>query len=156
AILVGSQTNVLGTTGTALIEDNTVDNYGDAGIDVASAGSRAVIRNNTVTGLSPALANQYLTQVGIEVQPGGTATIVGNTVSQNLQTKAIPNGAGMSLSAPGAGLTVAGNTVTNANYGIYLISAQGAVLADNHVSANTADGIDLVNTSGVALSGNTS
>jgi parallel beta-helix repeat protein len=156
AILVGSQTNVLKTTGTALIENNTVDNYGDAGIDVASPGSRAVIRNNTITGLSPALANQYKTQVGIEVQPGGTATIVGNTVSQNLQTTASPNGVGLFLSAPGAGLNVAGNTVTNANYGIYLISAQGAVITDNQVSVNTADGIDLVNSSGVTLSGNTS
>ncbi len=156
AILVGSRPDVLDTTGSAVIADNTVDNYQRGGIDVANTGSSALIRNNTVTGLSLPLANQYLEQVGLAVEAGGTAVIVGNTISQNLQTNANGSnfGFGLYIANPGAGFSVVANTVTDDNYGIYVFSAQGALLAGNSVSGSTVDGIDLVSSSGVTLVGN--
>jgi parallel beta-helix repeat protein len=155
-ILIGSDPNVLDTTGSALIENNTVDNYGRVGIDVANAGSSATIRNNTITGLSLTLANQYPAQIGIATETGGTAVITGNRVSQNLQTIANGFGFGMELLGPGAGITVVDNVVTDNTQGIALVSAQGPVLADNSVSGNTADGIDLVSTSGATVVANSS
>src|SRR5262249_39726758 len=146
---------VLNTTGSALVKDNTIDNYGRVGIDVANAGSSATIRNNTVTGLSLALADQYVAQIGILTEAGGAATITGNRGAHKRPTVAH----GFPLRArrlgPRAGPRVFDTVVTDNTWGIVLALTQGAVVADNHVFGNTADGIDLVNTSGVTLVGNT-
>jgi F-box protein 11 len=155
AVLVGSSSDVLNTTGTAVIAGNTIDNYGRVGVDVANAGSSATIRNNTITGLSLTLANQYVSQIGILTEQGGTATVTGNKVSQNVQTIANAFAFGMELLGPGAGITVSRNVVSDNNLGIVVALAQGAVVTGNRVFGNTADGIDLVSTSGVTLAGNT-
>ena len=62
-------------------------------------------------------------------------------MSQNVQTAATSfGGFGIYLSSPGAGVSVVGNSVTDDNYGIYTISAQGGSIANNQVSGSSADG----------------
>jgi parallel beta-helix repeat protein len=146
-ILVGSNNQVLNTTGTAVIEGNTVANYGQAGIDVAKAGCSATIRNNVVTGLSPDLANQYLAQIGIEIQPGGSATIQGNTVTQNALIS--QNSAGIYINTA-ATASVSNNTVSGNTTGIFVFSTPGTSITGNTVTSNVNDGI-LLNSSSTAV-----
>jgi parallel beta-helix repeat protein len=155
AVLVGSSSDVLNTTGTAVIAGNTIDNYGRVGIDVANTGSSAAIRNNGVTGLPLTLANQYVSQIGILTEQGGTATVTSNRVSQNVQTIANGFAFGMELLGPGADISAVHNMVSGNTLGIVLALTQGAVVTGNHVFGNTGDGIDLVSASGVTLAGNT-
>jgi parallel beta-helix repeat protein len=147
-ILVGSRTNVLDTTGSAIIENNTIDNYQRVGIDVANLGSSAIIRHNTVSGLSLSLANQYPVQVGIAIEENATAVITRNTVSNNIQTAPNSFPYGIYLYGSGAGVSVKHNTVVGNSAGILLYLSQGATISDNDVSGNTSDGIDLESTSG--------
>jgi parallel beta-helix repeat protein len=147
-ILVGSNNQVLNTTGTAVIEGNTVVNYGQAGIDVAKAGCSATISNNVVTGLSPALANQYLSQIGIDIQPGGSATIQGNTVTQNALIS--QNSAGIYVNTAGSA-SVSNNTVSGNTTGILVFSTPDVSITGNTVSANVNDGIVLNASSGAVL-----
>jgi parallel beta-helix repeat protein len=147
-ILAGSRTNVLDTTGSAVIENNTIDNYQRVGIDVANAGSSATIRHNTVTGLNLSLANQYPVQVGIAIEENATAVITRNTVSNNIQTAPNSFPFGIYLYGSGAGVSVNRNTVDGNSWGILAYLSQEAAISDNDVSGNINDGIDLESTLG--------
>ena len=151
-ILIGSNSSVLNTTGSAVVENNTVDNYQSSGIDVANAGSHATIKNNTVTGLSLTLANQYNEQVGITAEAGGTGLISGNKVTGNVQTGKFA--VGIYLESSGAGVSVTDNTVTGNNTGIYAFGIQGGTIASNRDSHNIDSGILMINTVGTTVTDN--
>jgi parallel beta-helix repeat protein len=148
-ILIGSGT--LGTTGSATIENNTVCNYGRGGIDVSNSGSSALIKNNTVTGLSLSRANQYSLQLGIVAESGGVARISNNIVTQNAQTAPGTFAAGIYLYNAESGSTVLGNLVSGNNTGVAVTSTSFAVIAGNDVSNNTEDGIDLTSSTNAAV-----
>jgi parallel beta-helix repeat protein len=154
-ILVGSNSTVLNTTGTALVTNNTVDGYQTAGIDVSHAGSRATISNNTVTGLGLTLGNQYLEQAGIIAESGASAVIAANTVSNNVQTTSPSYAYGIYLDSAGAGVTVIGNTVTGNTNGIFAYASSGESITSNKVSGNSNEGIFLSATSGSTVALNT-
>ena len=67
---------------TVTISGNTIRDYQKTGI-VANGHVLATITNNTVTGAGPI---NYIAQNGIQVGFGGSATIKGNTVSDNWYT----------------------------------------------------------------------
>jgi parallel beta-helix repeat protein len=154
-ILVGSNSSVLNTTGTALVTNNTVDGYQTAGIDVAHAGSHATISNNTITGLGATLGNQYLEQAGIIAENGAIAVIADNTVSNNVQTTSPSYAYGIFLDSAGPGVTVIGNTATGNTNGIFAFSVAGGSITSNKISSNTNEGIFLSGTSGFTVTLNT-
>jgi len=151
-ILVGSSPTVLNTTGSALVEYNTVTNYQSVGIDVAHSGSSATIRGNTVTGLGLTLGNQYFEQIGIRAETGGTAIITGNTVTNNLQSFGGSFPYGIELLGSGLGTSVTANMVSGNTDGIVMYSLQGAAISNNHFFHNTNDGLVLVGSAGVNVS----
>lgn len=110
----------LSTSGTALIEYNTLAGYQKNGITISNAGSSATIAHNTLTGAGP---TTVIAQNGIQVSSGATADINTNTVSDHSYTP---------FSYVSTGLLLFDNTVnTNDNLisenqvGIYIIEAPG-------------------------------
>ncbi len=124
-IVVGSRSDVLSTTGSALVEHNAIDNYQRAGTDVANVGSGASFLGNTVTGLGLTLGNQYAIQVGMAVEAGAAALLQGNTVTRNVQTTAGGLPVGIFFSGDATNVRVVGNQVTGNTTGIEALSARG-------------------------------
>jgi parallel beta-helix repeat protein len=155
AILVGSDTPVLKTTGSAVITGNTIDYYEHCGIEVANTGSSATIQNNTVTGLPLAAARDFPNQIGIAVVSGATGRIVHNRVSNNVQTWANIYPYGIYLLNSGTGVIVTGNFVAGNSTGIFASTSAGATITGNTVSGTMNDGIDLSSVFGTTtLQGN--
>jgi parallel beta-helix repeat protein len=152
AILVGSISTVLNTTGSAVLENNTIDGYQSCGVDVANTGSIATIRNNTVVGLGAALGNQYQEQVGISTEGGGSATVTNNTVSNNVQTTS--NIAYAYWFNDTGSIAVTNNKASGNNYGIVLINVHGGLVANNDLKGDSHDGIVLFQSSGVVVLNN--
>jgi hypothetical protein len=111
AILVGRQAWT--TSGTATIANNTITGYQKGAIVVDNTGSNATITNNIVTGAG----NINITaQNGIQISRGATATLTGNTVTDNSyhnETNPSNWGAtGILLYQSGAVTLSGGNTIT--------------------------------------------
>jgi parallel beta-helix repeat protein len=140
------------TVGSALVLNNTIDNYQLAGIVVDNAGSSATVQGNTVLGAASDVAATY----GIVMSNGAAGVIQGNTVSGNVFV--VGNGTqavGIWLSNPGAGVQVLGNTVFSNDVGIAVQGAANPVISGNSVSMSTDDGIDLLaGTSGAQVTAN--
>jgi parallel beta-helix repeat protein len=122
-ILVGRANPSDTTTGTADIEDNTIDNYQKAGIVVANTGSKATIEDNTVTGLNGTGVAAETTQNGIQVSDGATGKVLDNTVSDNIFTGTGFADAGILVQFPGTNVVVDGNTVFQNQEGIYVANS---------------------------------
>jgi parallel beta-helix repeat protein len=135
AIQVGRQAE--GTTGSAFIADNTIDNYQKGGIVVSNTGSSAVIDDNSVQGAGP---TAVIAQNGIQISDGASGKITDNDVSGNVYTPQTVAGTGILLLNAGA-VTVSGNRVSHNDYGIFAGFVTGVVIVHNHVSASTFDGI---------------
>ena len=131
-IQVGRQ--YVGTSGTASIHDNTIDDYQKIGIVVDNAGSDALITNNTIIGHGP---TNRIAQNGIQVGRDATATINGNTISGNEYTGASWWSGGI-LVFHTSGVSISGNTVTGNNAGIWLTEF-GSPTTSCTVTANTCD-----------------
>jgi parallel beta-helix repeat protein len=150
AILIGSQSNVLNTTGSAVVIDNVIDNYQSAGIDVTEVGSSALIAGNTIQGLSAAQSGQVLQQLGIVVGDGAKAVVFDNEVSSNLGG----NGLGIYLFHPGTDVTLINNEFNNNSYGIYAFDAHDDFIAYNQANADAFTGITLSQSSNLQVVGN--
>lgn len=141
------------TSGTATITNNTITDYQKGGIVVSNTGSSAIISDNTVTGVG---ATPYIAQNGIQISSGATGSITGNTISGNecdytTSPPGISCGSdlyndyqsiGVLLYAPGAGTTVAKNTVSGNDIGVYNL-ADNSSISGNHVTNNRYEGIFL-------------
>jgi serine/threonine-protein kinase len=68
------------SAGHATIKADLISGYGEEGIDVAGSGSTATISDNHISGIGSSSARAVR---GLHVQFGGTATIVGNTITGN-------------------------------------------------------------------------
>lgn len=131
AIQVGRA--ALGTSGSANVHDNTIDDYQKNGVTVSGSGSSATITNNVVTGAGPTAT---IAQNGIQISSGATATITGNQVSGHSYTPFSYVSTGMLLYAAGTTNT-SGNTIAQSQVGIYRIDTAGADDA-NTISATSA------------------
>jgi len=137
AIQVGRQSE--GTTGSAIILDNVIDNYQKTGIVVSNVGSHADIFGNTVQGAGP---TTLLAQNGIQISDGATAQVSYNVVSGNIYTPGTTQATGILLFNPGT-VRVDHNTVTHNDIGIIAVGGTGLVIDHNHVSHSTFFGIVL-------------
>jgi nitrous oxidase accessory protein NosD len=140
AIDIGQQ--AAGTTGSATITHNVIDDYQKGGILVDNTGSSAVIVDNTVTGSGP---TTVIAQNGIQISDGANASVSGNTITGNQFTPA-PQAAGILLFDQGA-VTVHANRSNNNDYGIFDQGGQGEVISNNQATGNTLNGIILFMTS---------
>jgi hypothetical protein len=110
--------------GTAQISNTTVSGYQKNGITVDGPGSKADLKQNTVTGDGP---NPIIAQNGIQISRGGSAgPVEHNTVSNNQYTGPGYASAGGILlyggcgDEPVTGVDVHNNTLVNNDVGIYL------------------------------------
>lgn len=141
-ILVGRA--LLGTSGTALIEENVITGYQKGGIVVDGPGSQATITGNTITGEGP---TGVIAQNGIQASRGASATITGNTVSGNHYTGASDEATAILIFTPGfylgqGSVAVGANHVTGNEVGVW--TNDPATLANislSGVGGNTRNGV---------------
>jgi parallel beta-helix repeat protein len=143
AIDVGRQRD--GTTGSAVITYNTIDNYQKGGILVDNAGSSASIMYNTIVGAGP---TTVLAQNGIQISRGATAVVSYNYVSNNEYTPS-PQATGI-LVYNNSTVTLTHNTLANNDYDISFYDVQ--VTSDDHVNFNSIVGSTLA---GLKFTGDT-
>lgn len=145
-----------GTTGSAIISHNLIDNYQKGGIVVDNAGSSAEIDHNTITGVGP---NGQTAQNGIQISRGATADVNHNDVSGNVFTGAVnfdDEGTGILLYQVTGSVLVDHNTLSHNDVGIEVEDSTGpnTEIDHNQATANTHNGIVLDATSGVQLDHN--
>jgi parallel beta-helix repeat protein len=137
------------TSGTAVIESNTIDTYQKNGPTIDGAGSDAEIKNNTIDGGGPSLD---IAKNGIQIGRGATADVHNNAVFGNSYI-----GAGLSTNPdedtgndasgillfelPGGGVRVHDNDVRQNDLGIPFDTASGLTIFANDVNQNKYDGI---------------
>jgi len=138
--------------GSATITHNTIDRYQKNGIQVSGAGSNATIDDNSIVGAG---VTTLIAQNGIQVSNGATAKITDNCISGN-SYKPGPFGAtGILLINPGA-VTIADNTLTRNDVGVFVFRSKAAVVLDhNNASGNVLIGIMLDTASGARVVNNT-
>lgn len=149
AILVGRAAD--GTTGTAIISQNFIDQYQKGGIVVDNIGSSAEIDHNTIIGQGPTALN---TQNGVQISRGATADVSNNRISDNEYTGGGDVGTGVFLFQAGT-VRVDQNTLSHNDVGIYDQGSDNVVIEYNQISRNTFNGILLVSTSGAQIDYNT-
>ncbi len=147
AILVGRRFE--GTTGSARIIGNVIENYQKNGPTVDNDGSYAEVAHNRILGVGPTAT---IAQNGIQVSRGATADIRQNFVSKNIYSPGIDNSTAILLYASGA-VHTDHNTLTSNDVGVYQSgyefgepfcgSPAGSVTGQNRVRASTFDGIVL-------------
>lgn len=125
------------SAGHATIKADLISGYGEEGIDVDGSGSTATIIGSHVSGIG---SSSTLLVHGLIVQFGGTATIVGNTITGNQCTS--PHAAaslrggklcgpafyqahdkGISVSLTGPGTIITDNKLSGNDVGIFLMRA---------------------------------
>jgi parallel beta-helix repeat protein len=148
AVQVGRQAE--GTTGSAIIVDNVIDNYQKGGIVVSNTGSHADIVDNTVQGIGP---TALLAQNGIQISDGASASVSDNFVTGNIYTPGTTQATGILLFNPGT-VRVDHNRVTHNDIGIIAVGGSGLTIDHNKVSHSTFFGIVLDGTTNSQLSYN--
>lgn len=176
AIVAGWQGS-FNTTGSVELDNVTVESYQKSGIYISRLGSNAIIKNSTITGEGP---QPYTAQNGITVIWGATATIEGNTITNNLcdhPTNCGPtkdwsyavlsyssgditvknnpgitnNDGGVYSWTPGKTGTITGNTIEQTRYSGIDVDEGTAVITDNRLS-NGSNGIVVTAYDGAGLS----
>ncbi len=66
-----------------MLSGSTLTNYQKNGVVVSGSGASVTVQNNTVNGLGKI---DSIAQNGIQISFGATATVSGNTVSDNFYT----------------------------------------------------------------------
>jgi parallel beta-helix repeat protein len=149
---------ILGTTGSATVRNNQIDDYQKNGITIDNAGSSADVENNLVQGFGPSTT---IAQNGIQVSRGATAQVKNNTVSGNVYTG--PQNAsstGILLYAdpttPPAGAVDVENNRLNANdTGVYAFESDGSSEVENNKVVNsTDDGVTVDTSDGLPVQNN--
>jgi parallel beta-helix repeat protein len=149
AILVGRAAD--GTTGTAIITHNLIDDYQKGGIVVDNKGSSAEIDHNTIIGQGP---TALISQNGVQISRGATADVSHNRISDNEFTGSGDVSTGILLYQAGT-VHVEHNTLSHNDVGIYDQGSDNVVIEHNRISENTTNGILLVSTSGARIDYNT-
>ena len=134
------------STSTVKIQNSTVRGYQKNGITGNEVGTTVTITGNSVVGAGPTTTAQN----GIQVGFGATGKVQNNTVADDDYNGDPAAGTGSGILIYDSGnMTISGNSVTNAQNGIPIVT-DGAFPADhnavsnNHVSdTHLGDGIDL-------------
>jgi len=136
-----------GTTGSARIVGNVIDNYQKNGVTVDNEGSHADVAHNRVFGIGP---TTITAQNGIQASRGATAEIRHNFVSGNVYSPGTVASTGVLLYGSGAAVTEH-NTLNSNDVGAYMFdfvfenascgTAAGSTTAYNRARASTFDGI---------------
>ena len=145
------------STSTVKIQNSTVRGYQKNGITGNEVGTNVTITGNSVVGAGPTTTAQN----GIQVGYGATGKVQNNTVADDDFNGDPSAGTGSGILIFGSGnMTITGNSVTNTQNGIAIVT-DGAFPADhnavsnNHVSdTHLGDGIDLCSNNNT-VSGNT-
>ena len=135
------------------IRDNTIANFQKNGIHITGAGLSSTIAGNTITGAG---ATSTIAQNGIVVQNGAVANVKENTISGIGYTPTTWAASSILLSFAGDDSKVHHNTVTGTGYdvGVYVEGSDGAQVYTNTITGS-GDGIDVVDSDNVKVSGNT-
>jgi parallel beta-helix repeat protein len=128
AIHVGRQFE--GTSGSAVIENNTIDHFQKGGIVVDNTGSNAVISNNTVSGEGPIL---WTAQNGIQVGRGATGVVQNNDVN-NLSYAGPYYSASGILVFSTSNVNVSGNHVTACDLGVAFADVTKSEIDHNRIT----------------------
>lgn len=136
AILVGNAAE--GEVGTAVLEQNTIDEFQKAGIVVDNKGSSALVYGNRVLGDGP---SQVIAQNGIQISNGADAVVSSNWVSGDVYSPS-PEASAILFFVSGQ-VTAVGNIVHDADFGIVTVDVASPQIQHNSVAACTANGIDL-------------
>lgn len=128
-----------GQTGSAVIQNNHIDNYQKGGIVVSNTGSSASVSDNEVKGVGP---TALIAQNGIQISSGARANVEENEVSDNIYTPQTVVSTGILLFGPGS-VNIEENKVSRNDVNIYAFNSPGPVIRGNRVSDGTFDGIDL-------------
>jgi hypothetical protein len=137
--ICGSAVGIYAYQSGVQISGNTVYDFDKNGITANMSGS-STIAGNTVTGWGPSAA---VAQNGIQVGYGATGTVDGNTVSDISYTGDYWAASGILVTSyteygyPLSSADLTGNTVTNAQVGIYYGEGSGTA-SGNIVSASAA------------------
>jgi parallel beta-helix repeat protein len=163
AIQVGR--NSLGTTGHAVIEHNTIDDYQKTGIVVdgllAGPVSTATIKDNDVIGdvngacFPDFRCSPIAAQNGIQISRRANATISQNTIVEHRYDPAVAGSGGILLFDAGDDVTVSSNTVERNDVGIWVIGTSTATILNNKVRSSTFDGIAIQHVGGNPTGSNT-
>jgi parallel beta-helix repeat protein len=122
-----------------LISNNTIEGYTKNGITFGSKIIRGegdvsgTINNNVVKGKGPI---STISQNGIQVAEHNTATIINNTVLNNVYTNPGIKWATGILIHNTKGVTASGNTLINNQAGINILQANGNILEGNNFIGN--------------------
>lgn len=148
------------SSGTVTATKNTIDSYQKAGIDIRGVGSAGTLSDNIIRGAG---STSVIGQNGIQISRGATATVAGNTVSDNeyqpqtatatgivvigsvgnvtiSNNKVLRNDANIfAFNAKTSKVAISGNSTTNGLYGIVVDESTNAVVEKNvSISAVTA------------------
>jgi parallel beta-helix repeat protein len=130
------------TTGTAGIENNTIETYNKGGVIVDGSGSDAVITGNTVTG-DPA-AYLSVDQNGVQISNGAAGRIQGNVISGNSYNFNSPITAlGVEIYNTTKYVVVAQNVLNANESGIEAQASQNTEIYNNDILNGLFDGIDV-------------
>ncbi len=141
-----------GTSGSARIMGNLIDDYQKNGMTVSGVGSSGEIANNRVLGAG---ATGIIAQNGIQVSGGATANVRNNFVTQNIFTDpVVAVSTGILLFQSGK-VTTERNTLTLNDVGIYMFDAgAGSATRDNNSRKSTFDGVAVDATTGSQVAHN--
>jgi parallel beta-helix repeat protein len=145
------------STSTVNIQNSTVRDYQKNGITGNEVGTTVTITANSVAGAGPTTTAQN----GIQVGFGATGKVQNNTVADDDFNGDPSAGTGSGILIYDSGnMTITGNSVTNTQNGIAIVTdgtfpADHNAVSNNHVSnTHLGDGIDLCSNHN-AVSGNT-
>lgn len=136
SILVGRQSQQ--TTGSADIDNNTLDHWQKGAIVIDNSGSSAHIHNNTVTGEGPI---NYTAQNGIQVSDGATGEVDNNDVSALSYTPGTYGSSGI-LIYETSNVNVHNNHIKGADLGVAFADVTASTISNNQIS-NGLYGIDV-------------
>ena len=144
------------STSVVKIQNSTVRGYQKNGITGNEVGTTVTITGNSVVGAGPTTTAQN----GIQVGFGATGKVLNNTVADDDFNGDPSAGTGSGILIFDSGnMTISGNSVTNAQNGIPIVTdgtfpADTNMVLNNHVSnTHLGDGIDLCS-NGNTVSGN--
>lgn len=141
------------------VDGNSIHDFGRNGILAMGAGLNLEASGNSITGAGPSLGTL---QFGIFVALGAVGQIRGNFISQQgcgtLAAKDCFNlrSEGIVLRLPGDGTVIDGNTITTAQFGLFLNVVNAAVITNNIIRniSSAGSGMQLQSVTNSVFDGN--
>lgn len=150
-----------GVTGASTISGNWIDGTNNQGIEVAGSDGLTVsgnavhnvddegvkVFNSSNIGVTGNFLYGNNDETGVAVSGGSNVSVDGNLID-DFDT-------GVSMASVTGTNSVSGNTMTSVEYGVLANTVAGLTVAGNNISGNSVTGIDVDNSAGAVISGNT-